>query len=141
MRRTTYTVARAFSLMEMLIVVAIIGLIAALAVPRLGKLFGESQRKTTVAQVQILTQSVENFKINVGRYPTKEEGLRVLLEKPDGAEGWEGPYLDKKTLPKDGWKRDFIYIPDEKWGFIITSLGADGKDGGEGDNADIDNRS
>lgn len=130
-----------FSLIEMLFVIAIIGLIAALVLPRLGNAFGKSQVQTTKAQLSLLTGAVDQFKLNVGRYPTKEEGLGALLKKPEGAEGWDGPYLEKKTIPKDGWKHDFIYTPDDEWKFIIRSLGADGREGGEGENQDIDNRS
>lgn len=133
--------ARAFSLIEMLFVIAIIGLIAALILPRLGGAFGKSQVQTTKAQLASLTSAVETYRMNVGRYPTKDEGLAALLKKPDGAEGWEGPYLEKKVVPRDGWKREFIYTPDDEWKFIIKSLGADGKEGGEGENADLDNRS
>jgi len=139
-RRRTPARAGGFSLIEMLFVIAIIGLIAALILPRLGGAFGKSQVQTTKAQLSSLTSAVESFRLNVGRYPSKEEGLAALLKKPDGAEGWSGPYLDKKIVPQDGWKREFIYTPDDEWKFVIRSLGADGKEGGEGENADLDNR-
>ena len=112
-------------------------MIAALILPRLGGAFGKSQVQTTKAQLGSLTAAVEQYRVNVGRYPTKEEGLAALLTKPDAAEGWEGPYLEKKIVPRDGWKHEFTYATDEKWGFVIKSLGADGKEGGEGENADI----
>jgi len=130
-----------FTLVEVLFVVIIIALIAAIALPQLGKVFGRSQVKTTEAQLAQLSGAVEQFRADVQRYPTEQEGLKALIEKPQGVEGWEGPYIQKRTLPKDGWKRDFIYKLDDRFGFIVRSLGADGKEGGEGENADIDNRS
>lgn len=133
--------SRAFSLIEMLFVVIIIGLIAALVVPNLGKAFGKSQVKTTTAQLANLSDAVENFRLDVNRYPTEQEGLQALIEKPETAEGWAGPYLDKRTLPTDGWGNEFIYKRDPDFGFIIISHGADGVQGGSGENADLDNRS
>lgn len=133
--------AGGFTLVEVLFVVLIIGLILAIAVPRLGKAFGRGQVETTRAQLSRLSAAVEEFRTDVRRYPEENEGLKVLIEKPQGVEGWDGPYLEKRTVPKDGWQRDYIYKRDEKFGFVIRSLGADGKEGGERDDADLDNRS
>lgn len=129
-----------FSLLEMLIVVAIIGLIAALVVPRLGSAFGKSQVRTTRAQLAQLTQAVEQFRLDVNRYPTAEEGLSVLLEGTS-IEGWDGPYLQKREIPTDAWGNPFVYRPDEEFEFIILSYGADGAAGGDGEGTDLDNRS
>lgn len=133
--------ARAFSLLEILIVLAIMGLLAALVASRLTGTFGQSQVKATKVQLQSLTASVERFRTDVQRYPTEQEGLQSLVTKPLDAEGWAGPYLDKNVVPTDAWKRPFIYRTDDTFGFRIVSLGADGKEGGEGENADLDNRS
>lgn len=129
-----------FSLLEMLFVVAIIGLIAALVLPNLRGGFGKGQVSTTKAQIALLAGAVERFRLDVGRYPAESEGLQSLLEKPSEAEGWNGPYLDKDTMPKDGWSRAFIYKEGEGGRFVVRSLGADGKEGGEGEAADLDNR-
>lgn len=134
-------IGRAFSLIEMLFVIAIIGLIAALVLPRLGGAFGKSQVKTTQAQLSLLSDAVESFKLDVGRYPSAEEGLKALIQKPDNATGWDKPYLNKTTVPMDGWGNAFVYSLDDQFGFRIVSLGADGKPGGEGENKDLDNRS
>lgn len=129
--------------MEMLFVIAIIGLLVALVAPNLAKAFGRGQVKTTRAQIESLSTAVEKFYTDTSRYPTASEGLGVLVKKPDGLDSWDGPYLKRNELPKDAWGRDFIYKPDEKFGFVIRSLGADGKEGGApgSQDADIDNRS
>lgn len=132
---------RGFTLLEMLIVLFIIGMLAALLVPRLMSQVGGSKVSVARASISQLAQSVEQFRLDVGRYPTDQEGLGVLVNKPQNATNWKGPYWDKKTLPKDPWKSEFIYRVDAEFGYVIRSLGADGKEGGEGDNADIDNRS
>jgi len=136
--RTHHT--SAFTLIEMLLVVAIIGLLAALLVPQLGKQFGKSQVKVTRAQLERLSTAVEQFRLDMQRYPTEQEGLKILVEKPREGDNWGGPYLGKTTLPTDGWGRDFVYKLDDTFGFRLISLGADGKEGGEGEAADLDNR-
>lgn len=133
--------AAGFTLLEMLIVVVILGLIAVLVVNNLG---GRSQKaKVDLAKVGVANVAtwVEQFNLDVGRYPTAAEGLSVLLTKPQNAPEWRGPYPGKTTMPKDPWNNDYIYEWDatNNW-FVIKSLGADGQPGGQGDNADITNR-
>ncbi len=130
-----------FSLLEMLFVIAIIGLLAALVLPNLSGAFGQGQVKTTKGQIAVLDGALEKYRMDVGRYPTESEGLQVLLTKPTDAEGWNGPYLKKDALPKDAWGKPFIYKEGENGRFIVRSLGSDGKEGGEGDAKDLDNRS
>lgn len=131
-----------FTLLEMLLVVAILALLAALVGSRLVGAFGGAQVKTTRSQIESLATNIERMYLDMGRYPTEDEGLRVLIEKPaTNGEKWAGPYLNKETLPKDGWGNAFVYQVDEKWKYRVISYGADGKPGGEGENADLDNRS
>lgn len=133
---------RAFSLIEMLVVVAIIGLLAAVLVPRIGGAFSNSQVKTTTGQLASLDAAVEEFNLTMGRYPTEEEGLKALVEKPATAdENWRN-FLGKRTVPVDGWGNEFVYKRDATgtFAFVIVSYGADGKPGGEGLDADLDNR-
>jgi len=134
---------RAFSLLEMLVVVIIMGLLVALVAPRVLDNVGKAKVKTTLAQIELLSGSVDRFRLDMGRVPTGEEGLRVLLERPQGpdSEKWDGPYLEKDYIPKDGWDRAFEYDPGESGRYVIRSLGADGRPGGEGEDKDIDNRS
>jgi general secretion pathway protein G len=142
-RHHAVTAARGgFTLLEMLIVVTIIGLIATLIVTNMGDKVGQSKIKVTEGAIANVVSMVEQFNLDVGRYPTEEEGLRALVEKPANADGWSGPYGGRMSLPKDGWSRDFVYEIDDEYGwYVIRSLGSDGQAGGEGDASDIDNRS
>jgi general secretion pathway protein G len=95
---------------------------------------------TTKASLKLLHSAVLNFRMDTGRYPTEDEGLMALVEKPSGAEGWElGGYLSTPYMPKDAWNRDFVYELEPASGkpFQIISYGADGKEGGEGPNKDL----
>jgi len=133
---------RGFSLLEMLVVLAIIGLLVALFAPRLTGAFSGGQVKTTKAQLQMLTTAVEEFRMTMNRLPTQEEGLRVLVERPADSEGtqWRN-FLEVRELPKDAWGNDFVYVRDHPdFDYLIISYGSDGRPGGEGDAADLDNR-
>lgn len=132
-----------FTLLEMLVVLIIIGLLVALVAPRVVENVGESKVGATEAQILLLENAVQQFRLDMGRPPTEEEGLEVLLTEPtgDNAEQWDGPYLQRDSLPKDGWGNAFEYTFDEHDRFVIRSLGADGRPGGENENADLDNRS
>lgn len=130
-----------FSLLEMLIVVAIIGLIATLVLQNVGNAAGKSKVKITEGAIANVSGSVERFYMDVQRYPTEEEWPEGLWEKPQGVEGWDGPYVGKEGAPMDAWNRPLVYELDEKWGFRVISYGKDGEPGGEGEDADLDNRS
>jgi general secretion pathway protein G len=131
---------RGYSLLEVLIVLTIIALIAALVGPRLMAQLDRS--KVTAARVQMrsLASALETMRLDIGRYPTTEEGLSLLIDPPRGrsAELWRGPYLDG-ALPADPWGGDYLYAaPEDDFSApMIASLGADGEEGGEGVAADI----
>ncbi|RMH25352.1 MAG: type II secretion system protein GspG [Planctomycetota bacterium] len=133
---------RGFSLLEMIIVLVLMALLAALVVPRLTGVLGKNKARATRVQIELLAGAVERFNLDVGRYPTAEEGLAALVERPPTVEedAWDGPYTEKNFVPKDGWGHDFLYRYDEDGRYLIVSLGADGRPGGDGENADLDNR-
>lgn len=131
--------AAGFTLIELMVVLAILGLLAMLVAPRLMGRMGMAKQRTAQAQMQMLATALDLFHLDVGRYPTDEEGLKVLYQKPDSTPAWAGPYLNK-DVPKDPWGRDYVYkSPGEHGSYDLYSLGADGQPGGEGENADITN--
>jgi general secretion pathway protein G len=128
-----------FTLIELMIVLFILGLLAALVAPRLMGRVGKAKQKTAQAQIQLLATALDLLHLDVGRYPTSEEGLQALREKKDNLPSWGGPYLDKQ-VPNDPWGRPFIYkFPGEHGPYDLYSLGADGAAGGDGENQDITN--
>ncbi len=126
-----------FTLIELMVVLVILGLLAALVAPRVLNRLGQSKQKIAKTQIEMLSSALDQFKLDTGRYPTTEEGLEALVKDP-GIPGWNGPYLKKNKIPKDPWGRDFVYkCPGEHGEYDLYSLGADGKPGGKGENADI----
>ena len=130
-----------YSLLEMLIVLTIIALIAALVGPRLLAQLDKSKVTTARVQVRSLETALETMHLDIGRYPTKPEGLDLLMQAdPKATTGWSGPYLGG-GLPKDPWGRPYAYDPPAEGQRApkVYSYGSDGKPGGEGDAADIFN--
>lgn len=133
--------SRGFTLLEMLIVLAIIGLLAGFVGPKVFKHLGRSQTTTAAAQIKLLRGAVESLRLDIGRYPTAEEGLSLLSKPPADpalASRWGGPYLDD-VLPNDPWNMPYQYaVPGQNGqAFALYSLGADKKPGGEGEDKDI----
>ena len=134
--------AAGFTLIELLVVLLILGMIAGLAGPQVMNYLGESKTKAAKLQIEQLSNSLDLFKIDVGRYPDSQEGLQALVEAPSsaGSDRWRGPYLKKKSVPKDPWGYDYKYVsPGAHGAFDIVSLGSDGKEGGEGEAKDVTN--
>ena len=132
--------ARGFTLIEMLVVIAIIALLAGLVGPAVMDRLGGAKSKTAGIQIADLDKALEIFKLDVGRYPSNAEGLQALVAKPASAGGWNGPYL-KGGLPTDPWGNPYRYAnPGPGGGIEILSLGADNAPGGEGENADVRNK-
>ncbi len=126
-----------FTLVELMIVLFILGLLTALVAPRLMGRVGKAKQKTAQTQIHMLSTALELFYLDIGHYPTEEEGLKALSQKPGNLPDWGGPYLEKE-VPKDPWGHDYIYkIPGEKSPYDIISYGADKAPGGEGENQDI----
>ncbi|QGU32007.1 type II secretion system major pseudopilin GspG [Thermochromatium tepidum] len=127
-----------FTLVELLVVLAILGLLAGLVGPQVMKFLGSSKSKTAKLQIEDLSSALDLYRLELGRYPTESEGLKALVENPGNMPGWNGPYLKKKEVPKDPWGFEYQYrFPGEHGSFDIWSLGADNREGGEGENADI----
>lgn len=127
-----------FTLLELLVVLAILALIATFAGPQVIKYLGRA--KTDAARVQIgnLSSALDLYRLETGHYPTAEQGLQALLEQPSGAENWNGPYLQKRAAVNDPWGVAYQYrIPGENNDFDVFTLGADKQEGGEGEDQDI----
>lgn len=130
---------KGFTLIEVLIVMVILGLLAALVGPRMFGKVGKSKQRAAKAQIALFETTLDTYRLDMGRYPTEEEGLQALREKPEGAENWDGPYIAKE-IPLDPWGTPYAYAcPGEHGDYDITSLGADKEPGGEGENLDIVN--
>jgi general secretion pathway protein G len=128
---------RGFTLLELLVVVVIIGLLAGLVAPRYFDQVGRSNTQIARAQINALEKALDQYRLDMGTYPTSDAGLQALVVKPDGAERWQGPYL-KKAVPPDPWGRPYHYRgPGEHGDYDLFSFGADGQAGGTGENIDV----
>jgi general secretion pathway protein G len=126
-----------FTLIELLIVMVIISLLAAFVAPRFFGQEKKAKQRGAKGQIALLESAVDTYRLDIGRYPTTQQGLEALREKPDGVDNWDGPYL-RKELPLDPWGNPYVYeSPSEHGDFAILSYGADGKPGGEGMDMDI----
>lgn len=130
--------SRGFTLIELLVVLAIIGLLAGLVGPQVMKHLGESKSKTARLQIEELSSALDMYRIDVGRYPTSDEGLDALIEAPSSARTWNGPYLRKKKVPADPWNNLYHYTsPGQHGKFDLFTLGADNSEGGNGEDQDV----
>lgn len=128
-----------FTLLELLVVMVIIGLLAGYVGPKYFSQIGKSEVKAARAQIVALEKSLDQYRIDVGHYPSSEEGLDALINQPANEDKWDGPYL-KKDVPLDPWGNPYIYRePGEHGEFDIISYGKDGQAGGTGVAADITN--
>ena len=130
--------AAGMTLIEILVVLVLIGIVLGIVG---GNFIGRGEKaKADAAKIEIgqIGQALDLYKLEVGRYPTTQEGLQALIQAPAGATNWNGPYWKKSTLPKDPWANEYKYVsPGQSGPYEILSYGADGKEGGEGTNKDI----
>jgi general secretion pathway protein G len=130
--------ARGMTLIEILVVLVLIGIVLGIVG---GNFIGRGEKaKADAAKIEIgqIGQALDLFKLEVGRYPSSQEGLQALIAAPTGVSNWNGPYWKKSTLPRDPWNNEYRYVsPGQHGAYDIVSYGADGKEGGEGADKDI----
>lgn len=125
-----------FTLVELIVVMVILGMLAALVAPKFFGKIGKGKQSAVKTQIELLGQALDTFRLDTGRYPTTGEGLEGLLTDP-GVNNWDGPYL-KKAVPNDPWGRSYHYeSPGNHGDYDLYSYGADGSPGGEGESKDI----
>ena len=129
---------RGMTLIEILVVLTLIGIVMGIVG---GNYLGQGEKakqKAAKLEIEQIGQTLDLFKLEVGRYPTTQEGLQALITAPAGVSNWNGPYWKKSTLPKDPWTNEYKYAsPGQHGAYDIWSYGADGKEGGEGVNKDV----
>ncbi len=137
-QKARQTDQRGFTLVELLVVLVILGLIAAFAAPQVIKYLGRAKTDAARIQIERLSGVLDLYRLEVGGYPATDEGLQALMEQPPDAEMWNGPYLKKADVLNDPWGRPYIYqSPGEHGDFDLSTLGADGSDGGDGEDQDL----
>lgn len=134
-----YRRAAGFTLMELLVVLAILGLLMSLVGPQVLNQLGGAKTKTALIQIRDLEQALEMYKLDVGRYPSTAQGLSSLVTKPGDVKGWNGPYL-KGEVPADPWGNAYVYkYPGERGEIDIYTYGQNAAPGGDGEDADVGN--
>lgn len=129
---------KGITLIELMVVLVIIGLVAAVVGPQVFKQLGGAKTKTTKMQIEELGASLDLFYLDAGRYPDSDEGLQALVEAPAGMDKWNGPYMNKNKVPKDAWDNDYHFqSPGENGAYDLYSYGKDNAPGGEKEDADI----
>lgn len=126
-----------FTLAELMVVITIIVLLVGLVAPRLFPKLAKGKQGAAKAQIELMGQGLDSFRLDAGRYPTTQEGLNALVQNP-GTDKWDGPYFKKTTIPKDPWDRPYVYqSPGVNGEYDLSSYGRDGLAGGEGEDSDI----
>ena len=139
MKRNRSLLHRAFTLIELMVVILIIAILAALVVPRIVGRTGDAKIAKVKADISILSSSISAFRLDTGRYPTVDEGIQVLIAQPADVQNWKGPYI-KGSIPVDPWGNPYEYEYPGSFGaesYNIRSYGSDGQPGGEGEAADV----
>ncbi len=130
--------SRGFTLIELLVVLMILGLLASLVGPRIMKYLGGAKTDTAQLQIEEFGSGLDLYHLEVGRYPSTDQGLVALSQRPSDSRNWHGPYLKKKDIPSDPWGYEYQYrSPGENGDYDLYSLGRDNADGGSGEDTDI----
>lgn len=131
---------RGFTLLELLVVLAILGLLAAIVGPQVIKYLGTSKTQTASVQAKNISSALELYRLDVGRYPTPQEGLTSLVKQPAGLSTWNGPYLPDESALNDPWGKPYLMlVPGKHRAIDVYSLGSDGVEGGTGEAKDVGN--
>lgn len=129
---------KGFTLLELLVVLGIIAILAGIVGPQVMKHMGTAKIKAAKVQIEDISTALDMYKLDVGNYPSNQQGLAVLVEKPVDSKQWNGPYLRKDKVPVDPWQQEYHYQqPGQHGKFDLYSYGADDKQGGEGEDQDI----
>lgn len=137
-RQAPHPVDAGYSLLELLVVLAILALVIGIAAPRVIGYFGSSKAKVAQIQIQNIMTALDMYRMDTGAYPTAAQGLQALVGKPDGTTGWNGPYLTRADGILDPWARPYVYrVPGIHGEVDVATLGADGREGGEGEDRDL----
>jgi len=129
-----------FTLLELLVVMAILGLLIGLVAPQVIKYLGRAKTDAAKVDIRNIEQALDLYRLDVGRYPSQQEGLQSLIAKPTGVDHWQGPYIKQTKAPTDPWGNPYHYrIPGEHGDYDLYSLGADNAPGGTGENQDVVN--
>ncbi len=127
-----------FTLLELLVVLGIIAMLAGIVGPQVMKHMGAAKIKAAKVQIEDISTALDMYKLDIGNYPSNQQGLIALIEKPADSKQWNGPYLRKEKVPVDPWQQEYHYQqPGQHGKFDLYSYGADDKQGGEGDDQDI----
>lgn len=136
-RPSRHRPCRGFTLIELLVVVVIIGLLAGIVAPRYFGQIGKSNTTAARAQIEQLGKALDSYRLDIGAYPTSDQGLQALMTKPDGVDRWQGPYLSKQ-IPVDPWSHPYHYkAPGDHNDYDLYSYGSDNQAGGVGEAADV----
>ncbi len=137
-RRNVVKNRAGFTLIELMVVMIILGLLAALVVPRMFGKLGKAKTNAAYSQIELFGTALDSFRLDTGRYPTTSEGLEALISQVSGSDDWGGPYLKKNEIPLDPWNQPYHYeSPGNHGDYDLYSYGADNAEGGEGENRDI----
>jgi general secretion pathway protein G len=131
---------RGFTLLELLVVLVILGLLAGLVAPQVFSYLGRAKTDTARIQIENIASVLDLYRLDIGRYPTQEQGLEALVERPPGVDSWNGPYIQRADALIDPWGRPYHYrIPGRHGPYDLFSLGANGVEGGTGEDRDVTN--
>jgi general secretion pathway protein G len=129
-----------FTLLELMVVLLVLALLASVAAPRVTKYLGRAKTETAKIQVDALSAAVDSFHLDNGRFPSASEGLNALIDKPEGAPAWDGPYIKKRDSLLDPWGHPYLYrFPGQHGEYDVYTFGSDQREGGEGSAKDVGN--